>query len=462
MVVPNSLKSYKMTANAMHEILPPTLRAEPCDQLQFLLRSGSDQQMRMVIEFSARIDDTTMKNAARLSILAEPIFSYKYEVTGAKAVWIKHTTINEDDLFSTVYTNDLDFDLAKFLIKKITPNSNPIVQLLLLRSSSQDILCINMNHTPSDGIGLKEYAYLLADIYNKLQYDPNYLPRPNIKGNRSMGQVLDQFTLGQRLGFLWGGIKAFNQHELSKRICNENNTKNKPYIISLNLDPDTLQSLKYFAKKRHVTLNDVFLTCYARAINSISTIEANEPRLILIPVDLRRYLSSQKAGAICSLTSLIICKIESNPSDSFFETLHSIHIYMDRQKANHSGLSLLTPILRLSKFLSTSWLRTIIANHIKHSVYPIMTNVGIIDATRLIFNKTRVINAKILGSIIHTDCLCLTISTFDDRITTSVSFLGNEKRNNSIHRLLNEFVNQFSRLNSLCVLHFIVIIHVLW
>jgi NRPS condensation-like uncharacterized protein len=110
-----------MNIEYLQKSIPAEISSEISDQIQFFLRSYYDQLMRCVIFFSDLLIDLT-------------------EVNG-----------------------DPEPEINEFLTSEIQPFRFLIVRAKVFRSGNKDVLCINMNHTPTDGAGLnlffKKFLY---------------------------------------------------------------------------------------------------------------------------------------------------------------------------------------------------------------------------------------------------------------------------------------------------------------
>ncbi len=196
-----------MKIEDLHNDLPETIPAEISDEIQFFLRSNADQQMRFVIFLSQQIDFNNMKKAMRLTIYYEPIFSYAYKEESKNAFWQKEQKIDSSLMIDLIETDNVLVEVNRFLTLTISPFDFPLVKTRIIRNDHKDVICINMNHTPTDGAGLKKFVKILAFNYNILLEDPDYTGYTNINGDRSIKQVTRSFTFLQKLQFVKEGFK---------------------------------------------------------------------------------------------------------------------------------------------------------------------------------------------------------------------------------------------------------------
>ena len=163
-----------MEIEDLHIDLPEKMSAEIGDKIQFFLRSNADQQMRFVIFLSQQIDFSVMKRAMRVTIYNEPIFSYTYKEDIKNAYWQKEKKIDSSLMSDLIETDNVLAEVNRFMTLSISPFDFPLVNVRIIRTGRKDVIGINMNHTPTDGAGLKKFVKILASNYNNLLENPYY------------------------------------------------------------------------------------------------------------------------------------------------------------------------------------------------------------------------------------------------------------------------------------------------
>ncbi len=58
-----------------------------------------------------------------------------------------------------------------------------------LYRGEHDLVCIKIDHLAADVGGMKQYVYLLGDVYGRLGDDPAYRPGPNLLARRDQRQI---------------------------------------------------------------------------------------------------------------------------------------------------------------------------------------------------------------------------------------------------------------------------------
>jgi NRPS condensation-like uncharacterized protein len=420
----------------LHKELPDTLPVEVSDKLQFFLRANADQQMRYVIIFNQQINFDLLKIALRLTVYAETIFSYVYKEDGKNVYWLKEETIEESSLIDLIEVNgDLENYINQFLNLDITPFAFPLVRARVLRNEGKDVLCINMNHTPTDGSGLKMFVKKLAEIYSNLIINPSYLPKNGINSDRSIKQVTDNFTFSQKLKFVKLGFKSPKRTPSWSFDFNKSDINNQKQFIKSKINSDIFDKIKTFSKLNNATINDVVLTAFIRTFSKLNKKNEVVAKPILIPMDLRKYINPNHNTAICSLTSSLICNIGSDIGNSFSDTLAKVQEVMNKKKEDHSEMNILFQAIVLSKFMAYNKLKEQFLAR-KMPPIPLVTNVGIINPSDINFDGIPIEQAYITGAISLKDYFCMGYSTFNKEITFSIGFIGSDLQNKKIEEFL--------------------------
>ncbi len=408
----------------LHSRLPEKIRTEIGDRVQFFIRSHADQQMRMVISLSQQLEFERLKRAFRLAIYIEPIFSYVYREDNNKAYWQKQKDIDSSLLVDLVEDPaDTDAEVSRFLTMTVSPFEFPIVKARVIRKGEKDILCINMNHTPTDGAGIKEFAALLASVYNQLSVNPDWAGTANLQGDRSISQVTGRFTIIQKLRFVRQGLKKPPYIPIWSFGWNKSISDDQKQLVTARIPPSAFLKIKAFGKQNQATVNDVMLTAFVRAFEASNPGNENTAKPFIVPVDLRKYIRPGHHTAICSLTGSMVCRLGKDIGKSFAETLIKVRNEMNRKKQIHAEMNMLASVWFLSGILSYSKLKKLMMER-KMPPVPLVTNVGIIDPSCVDFGDIPVDYAYIAGAVLYGDYFCMGYSTFKDEITLSIGFTG--------------------------------------
>jgi NRPS condensation-like uncharacterized protein len=436
-----------MNHEYLHQDLPDYLPAEIGDRVQFFLRSNADQQMRFVIYLSQHINFERLKKALRYTIFAEPIFSYFYCEDMNEAFWQKQKEIDTSLLIDLLEVNsDLESQINDFLTLEISPFGFPIVKMRVIRNGFKDTICINMNHTPTDGSGLKEFVKILASIYTNLVSNPDFIVKPNIQGDRSLKQVANSFTFFQKMEFLKQGFKSPKRIPSWSFDWDKSDADNQKHFVSTSISPNIFEKIKAYGKLNQATINDVILAAFIRVFFSTSDNNKNAAKPIIVPVDLRKYVNPTNHSAICSLTGSLICNIGSDIGKNFNDTLVKVMEEMTYKKKVHAEMNMLSTVILLSKLMPYTKLKEQLMNR-RMPPIPLVTNVGIINSSDLNFDGITVEHSYITGAISYGNYFCLGYSTFEKETTFSIGFTGGEIQKQKAMRFLSVFKSELENIN---------------
>ena len=127
----------------------------------------------------------------------------------------------------------------------------------------------------------------------------------------------------------------------------------------------------------------MILTAFYRALSKINEPKKGSSVVLAIPTDLRALLPTRKAETISNLVSSTFIKIKYNPDETFDQTLVNVKKQTKKKRDIQLGLGyifLIRNIFRIRFSLLERTVRLIyknLGNKIK--MYPIVTNVGMID-----------------------------------------------------------------------------------
>ena len=435
-----------MDIENLHKELPERIPAEISDQIQFFLRAYADQQMRFVITFSQQINLEVLKKAMRLAIYAEPIFSYFYKEGAQTSWWQKQEVIDSALLIDLIEAeSDTENKINNFLTIEIQPFSFPIVRARVIRNGQKDILCINMNHTPTDGAGLKEFLKILASIYTNLISNPEFEPKPEINGDRSLKQVTDHFTFFQKLKFAREGFRSPKKALSWSFDWARTGEERRKFITTLKITSDTFDRIKTYSKLNNVTINDIVLASFIRSFESTDMKNHYTAKPVIIPVDLRKYVKAETSSSMCSLTGSLTCNIGRVMGTDFKDTLMKVMDEMSIKKEAHAEMNRITQIAVLSRIIPYGKLKEKLMN-IRMPPIPLVTNIGIIKQADINFNDIPVEDAFVTGAISFEDYFSMGFSTFQNVITFSIGYSGGDEQEQKVKVFLNDLKTELESI----------------
>lgn len=436
MLSPRFVPSTKGT-----EINMMKFKSEIFDELQFLFEvyKFNDHQLHCVIRFDGKIDRRLLEKAIILTLDVVPILGSKYVENCKQPYWQKVETSKHKNILMVVY-NEQQFN--RFITLKTDEFTGPEVRACLL-SSYKDSLAIIMNHMICDAAGFKQYLYILSDLYSKLVKDHNYVPDYIINGDRGIKRINEKFSLKDKIKAIALQSKESNRTS-SYKFPMSAGEDISPFILTHNISENRYLEIKEYCNKYNVTINDVVLAAYYRVLYNILKLNSNSALSIPIMVDMRRYLKNKNINAICNLTSIVTTNIKYNCKDSFKETVLMVNKEMENKKSRFLGLNGFLKISILFEAASYGFIKKIMKGSFKNPLIG-MTNIGIIDDKRLVFEGAIIKDAFVCGSIKYPPYFQLALTSYRNSMTFSVNLYGDSKDKENIEHFFSLLDNELPK-----------------
>ncbi len=413
--------------------------AEVFDQVQLLFdQTGfNDHQLHCVLRFESEPDAEVLRKAVVSSIEAIPILGTRYVDEERRPRWESLERARFSDAFAIARTES-EFDDS--VTSRIDESAGPQVKVCLLGSGHSSV-ALTMNHMVSDAAGFKEYLYFLCEIYTGIIADPRYKPI-TLAADRSMRVVLERFNLSIKLKSLLSQSKD-NNRSGGHLFPLSSGEDVHPFILTSKLGRERFKAVEGYFRARGATLNDGVLTAYYRCLFRRLALSSGADLCIPVMVDMRRYLG--EAGGfrgLANLSSTVITCLEYRPDERFDETLGRIKGVMDGKKNSDIGLNGFIKLDLIHRLLPTG-----IANRLLRSTLnnPLicMTNVGMLDSTRISFGDLKPSDAFLCGSIKHKPHFQLAMSSYDGELTLSSNLYGDASDRERVSSFLEEVIREF-------------------
>ncbi|MBS7526046.1 hypothetical protein KHM83_05115 [Fusibacter paucivorans] len=394
-------------------------KAEIFDKVQHLYQETgfNDHQLHSTIRFKGKVNVEILEKAVMMLLDTIPILSCAYRHDHGRDYWKKIKIVDKRDVLLIVH-DQRTFDY--YCTSKLNALNAPQINMCLY-AAEHDTLGIIMNHMVSDAAGFKQCLYLLSQFYSNLMVSPHYRPNYKIYGDRSLKGIMKRIPLRRRLISLIFQNKESNRaSRISFPLSDESDVF--PFIITRELDTLKYRQIRAYCKANDVTVNDVFLAAYYRALIKKLQVETAFFELPIM-VDMRRYLGHHEFNALSNFSSTVIMNIPVDRAEGFDETVAKINREMMHKKASDIGVNGLVKLQLIFKMLGDRQGFKTVKNHLNNP--PIcMTNVGAIDASKLIFKGVEIENAFVCGSIKYRPHFQVALSGFQETLTLSSNLYG--------------------------------------
>lgn len=393
-------------------------------------------QIQMVLSFAERLDFECLKKAVRLTMDAEPILGCEFVISDNKPIWRRYKDLDQIAWCKLIETEEPDDMLHNILCKPFEVEKYQL-EVYLLRSAKKDLLCMKINHSCSDGGGAKDYLHLLKETYTQLTKDENFYSNINHNLNRSTRQIFNN------LGVI-NPAALINPHlaELKPTWAfpyRKSDVENFNYLI-LHLTSSETNQLVLYAKEKKVTLNDLILSAYYRALFTIIDPAFDQPMEICITMDLRSYLEGGRA-AICNLSGVLNHRIFRKKENSE-ATLSRVADGMKEMKKDNPGLHS-AALMEMLSGMDFKTATASIKNAWDESVHSgkstiNLSNFGIISSELLRFGEIAAEDAYMVTPVFKAPSFMLGASTYQSKLTFTVGFCEPEVREEDVKQLLSD------------------------
>lgn len=401
--------------------IPDKFPANGQDIFNYIAKYGtSNTLIQAVIEFDKWLDVDMLKRAVRLSLDAEPVLGCRFIEEEQSAYWQRFENLDEIQWFS-FEKDDNKREAAERFLKNIFAFEGQQVYVQLIRSGIGDTLCVKVNHSCSDGAGVKEYLQLLAKIYSKLKEDSNFQPIPNLEGRRDQKHYFDVLGIRQPLtlfnpqaemlpptwAFPHHGIELKEMHISMCRFCD-----------------NAFDRIKAFSKAHGVTINTIILTAYFRSLFKLVTPPVGEDMEVYVTIDLRRAFEGKNAQAICNLSAFMNARTYRVEDESFIETLKRVSEVIEGLKngqADLPGAVVMEALGAIDFSKAAGFLQAARQQAVdtgKSS--PLLSNMGVINP--LYFGQMVAKDAYMVTPTMYAPGFMMSASTYNRTLTLEVSF----------------------------------------
>lgn len=396
---------------------------------------GQHLELGCRLVFDRRLDEAVLRTAVRSSLHAQPVLGCGLRTTFRTGWWERLHDLDDRVPFSITHTEDPDRDAVALQAGTI-PDSGPQVFVGLLRAAGHDEVCFRITHNVADGQAVKQYAYLLGELYSRLMADPGYVPAPDLSP-RPSGQGI------------WEHLPAEERRKARKEprpvMPNWNLTRMAVSgagrtIRELQVGPDRFRAIKEYGVKRGATVNDVALTAFFRAMTETVPPKPGKAMSLAFSADHRRYLRDVIALPIANLAITIWLGVLYDQDDTFEATLQRVTAQTARWREALWGARSAVRAARIVKvgYRPMEALMAAIGHMSGKSTRgsPIFTNLGILDERRLSFAGALPVSARLSGPAAWGASFVPTVSTYRDTMTVSMGFCADDTCESDIQAVL--------------------------
>jgi NRPS condensation-like uncharacterized protein len=415
-----------------------TFRLTAWDCLQVLTKRFSDQQVRMVVECDARLDEARLMSAVRAAVAVEPVLGCRVEDRLFRPRWKSIAGLDAGSLLRVVPTSDPDTEIARLLAEDLDPWTGPVVRFTLVRGD-RDSVVVNLDHTAGDAASVRSLTYLLATLYGRPDRVPAVSDRGAYFARRGFKALRPLMT---RAGGSRGGSEPAGAAAPAWRFpWREGGAEFRKRFLVRRLAPARAGALRAFAAARNAWVNDVLVAAYFRALGRLVGDSAGIPRLT-VPVDLRAYLSASQRPRIANYSASFEAELAGGVGGSFEETVRLVRAATAPEKEGRPGLAQAATLSRRADWIPFRIIqRRFAAGKVRMALPPPwFIALGTLQPDRLSFGPVAARHAYSLQSVGRAGVVFqLSASFFAEAVTLAVCFAGDDANEAIVSRFLDWF-----------------------
>lgn len=377
--------------------------------LNILHTIGFDQLypvIRCQLTFSDPLDQDRLVTAINLTAKVVPELFCRYEMSDNS--W--QPVVKDGREVLKVLPADAQLDATPDWEKEAQ------VRFELQPNGSGQRLTITMSHILTDGSGFKQYLYLLSKCYSQ--------------GATAIAGVVNVVNLDWLKDLLQTHPAAAKQGNVDHpakplalpQLTNETGEQPLPNVSGWRLTPDLTRSLINATHAQGVTVNDVLLTTFGKAVQAFD--RGGDELAIPCPTDMRQKIVEDPAVLrIANHTARFNPAIHSPQDEAVSVSVQKMHVEMQRLKDHDQFLDSVRSLMAQYQTESIQKLQEIVeANyHVRAIAF---TNFGIIDDARLQFVGSPVINCLMTGSFRYAPMFQVACSTFKGQLSLGFNMIG--------------------------------------
>ena len=421
------------------------IKAEMWDKMQYLFRNYYDRMVHAVLHFDNLIDPEILKNVIVIMAEKAPVLHSSFHENPVNPYWsVEKYTV--DDILTVADSDDPYKDSYDFLCQSIPVTSNVQFKILLLNKDGRSTLAMIVNHMCFDGGDFKYFLKKLAKNYNAMLSGEN--PTDLKSGTRSAEQVYTKLNASDKKiakGLYKNISDVKDKHVFPLTPASDDD---RTMINIRKIERPVFTEMKNTGKRLGVTVNDVMLATYVRALYEIIGMRDDETLSIPCMVDLRRHIEGgENAGGLANHTGFMLCTVHEKGETINDTLINVMRSTKSSKRDKFMGLYSL-PLLKLAY--------TILPFSISEFAIKIgynnpligMSNIGLLSEELLTFGNAKPVDGFMTGAVKYKPFMQLAMTTLNDELTMTIAIKGNEADKEKvevffdlIERNIEDFIN---------------------
>jgi NRPS condensation-like uncharacterized protein len=387
----------------MPENSPHQLTACPLSALVDGMGAHIDTHLHVRIDVPGRLDPERLRRAVEVVSQRLPELAGRFEPRWWRSRWnIDPDPDWELDELELGSPEAADLRERSLYGEPFEPHEALPLKGLLLHLPEHDRLLLRVSHLLADGGGTKNLCYRLARAYRGLGGDPAWVEPPVPRAHITLRML--RIVQWRRLPAMVVGALdeiAANRPMRAIHVPMGPDSSSTAHYRELHLEPARVQRLRERWKPGGITLNDVALSAFMRAV-VMAFPEANAQRThaaLVATNDMRLYENAPGLD-VCNHSGLRPLVIRRLPLPAPEDSLALVRRATRRWKAGMTGLLLALPVGMLASVIPHAWGRALVDRLLSRfrrvqGACTGLTNIGPIRAEDLDFGDGPCLAARV-------------------------------------------------------------------
>jgi NRPS condensation-like uncharacterized protein len=400
-------------------------------------RLSADQQLAVVIELPTRLEEDRLRDAVASLVRQQPVLGCRLSCEKATP---RFTQVDSAAALSVSQVHDGWAAALDAAAQPLDFSEGGVLRVGLFQGTNSDALALRIDHAAADGQGAKQIAALLADLYTSAHGAPRDLAGTSTP-DRSAKRLLHRFSLAEKISLMrsresirpaWGFPVAGGD------------PGRRGHVVSTMTAQD-FSAAREKAKGVGATVNDVLLAAFYRALFTELAPTEGQRMAINVSFDMRRYLDADHempaASNLSSTETALLARVLDEP---FAETLGRAVAVMTRLKTGRPGLSSVV-LLEYARILGYRTVERMVVEPMRrgreHGVsFPFLSNFGVLEADRLVFNDAAPKRAVVLPPVGHPPFVMLGPSSYAGELSLAMGYAEGETDPALVERVVDGMV----------------------
>jgi NRPS condensation-like uncharacterized protein len=380
-------------------------------------------QLGAVVSLHGHLDAPRLRRALRLLVDAEPVLGCRFATDVVPPVWERLEDLEAEHLLEVRRSDDPSAAAAAFVAEPLDQDADPQVLAALVLGPTTDTLAVKVSHVAMDGGALKQTLYLIAEMYRRLADEPDWTPVPNLDGLRG---AMAPAGLVERIRAIPRSSTAASPPESDWSVPVLGGRGPGTYVWAT-IEPDLFRRATVRAKSAGASVNDFILTAYYRTCFRLLRAAPGSHTPISIPCELRKHLPEGARTALSNIASTWWISVSPVEGESFDDTLSRVAAATSEWKRSGAGKQAAIWMPAADRLLGRHALglfRAVMSKGARAAAGrggpPGLTNIGVIDESRLDFGEDAAVDDAWLLGPISIASVILAVTTFRDRLHLAV------------------------------------------